>query len=803
MSKHNQQRMSLLGKPMKFRASRRDARIKKFQAMAYNFLERPSGKVALCYHAIVFCFVFMCLALSVFATIEEHEEEAGVMLYYLEIVIVIWFGLEFMIRLWSAGCRSRFQGWMGRLYFMKSPFCLIDVITICASLVVLTGLGGRVYAASALRGLRFFQILRMVRMDRRGGTWKLLGTVVYAHRQELVTTLYIGFLVLIFSSFVVYMVEKDYNENFSSFAHALWWGVITLCTVGYGDSVPVTWKGKIMASFCAICGISFFALPAGILGSGFALKVQQQQRQKHMNRRKVPAATLIQCLWRCYAADENSTSEATWHMHMVPLKRSAPFKSSIPNPSTFTSRLPTLRRKNTNSKSSPAKTSKGKGNTDTFESMSNVCEETDTTKVGGGSMKMGKRSLSRSSNLGRTRSLSPNPSRNPSIVPSRNTSQHPSPHSSKNQSRAPSPFPWNRVPSFNSTLPTAPDRLDSNDPALPLVLCSLLQREFAMKSPGRGRKSNLSRDEGDEEDEDEDYGPMSITLTSQHKGAIRTIRKLKYMAARRKFKEALRPYDVKDVIESYSAGHADLVVKVKGLQGRLDQILGKQGINKKDAYDSKVTLAARIVNTERQVDNIEEKLQFFINMYEEDRKRLNAMAYAVPHPPPSTPCPETPLSGHGVSPPHVNSPFINPMSPQLMYTSISQGLQKLTQPSKPRSILADHHAQGSSVVSSSPITCEEPPVKGTFKNGKKPFKKRVTLSYIPSRLDQVDSDEGTKNDDTTSLGSGHWSTSVGMAMAVSSTIVPPSVRIQGCTPPSEHDSLDGEIQKYFKEVSHF
>ena len=64
----------------------------------YNFLERPSGKLALCYHAVVFCFVFMCLALSVFATIEEHEEEAGEMLYYLEVVIVVWFGIEFFIR---------------------------------------------------------------------------------------------------------------------------------------------------------------------------------------------------------------------------------------------------------------------------------------------------------------------------------------------------------------------------------------------------------------------------------------------------------------------------------------------------------------------------------------------------------------------------------------------------------------------------------------------------------------------------------------------------------------------------------
>ena len=64
---------------------------------------------------------------------------------------------------------------------MYSP--LPDIITIVASIIVLSGPDGQMFAASALRGLRFFQILRMVRMDRRGGTWKLLGSVVYAHRQ--------------------------------------------------------------------------------------------------------------------------------------------------------------------------------------------------------------------------------------------------------------------------------------------------------------------------------------------------------------------------------------------------------------------------------------------------------------------------------------------------------------------------------------------------------------------------------------------------------------------------------------------
>ena len=80
-------------------------------------------------------------------------------------------------------CRHRF---LLLFFFFKLYFCCrpLDVVTIVASVVVISlGSGGQVFATSALRGLRFFQILRMVRMDRRGGTWKLLGSVVYAHRQ--------------------------------------------------------------------------------------------------------------------------------------------------------------------------------------------------------------------------------------------------------------------------------------------------------------------------------------------------------------------------------------------------------------------------------------------------------------------------------------------------------------------------------------------------------------------------------------------------------------------------------------------
>ncbi|EMP32836.1 Potassium voltage-gated channel subfamily KQT member 1 [Chelonia mydas] len=288
-----------------------------------------------------------------------------------EIVLVVFFGTEYVIRLWSAGCRSKYVGLWGRLRFARKPISIIvpggavviltqgitysfwptmirklntvrshkditDLIVVVASMIVLcVGSKGQVFATSAIRGIRFLQILRMLHVDRQGGTWRLLGSVVFIHRQELITTLYIGFLGLIFSSYFVYLAEKDaVNDSgqteFGSYADALWWGVVTVTTIGYGDKVPQTWIGKTIASCFSVFAISFFALPAGILGSGFALKVQQKQRQKHFNRQIPAAASLIQTAWRCYAAENPDSS--TWKIYIRKPAKNYHLMSPSPKP---------------------------------------------------------------------------------------------------------------------------------------------------------------------------------------------------------------------------------------------------------------------------------------------------------------------------------------------------------------------------------------------------------------------------------------------------------------------------------------
>ncbi|XP_042613137.1 potassium voltage-gated channel subfamily KQT member 5-like [Cyprinus carpio] len=560
-------RLSLLGKPLVYGAQsgRRNARYRRIQNYLYNVLERPRSW-AFIYHAFVFILVFGCLVLSVFSTIPDHQEKASQSLLILEFVMIVVFGLEYIIRIWSAGCCCRYRGWQGRLRFTRKPFCVIDIIVLIASVAVVSaGSQSNIFATSALRSLRFLQILRMVRMDRRGGTWKLLGSVVYAHSKELVTAWYIGFLVLIFSSFLVYLVEKEFNKDFATYADALWWGTITLTTIGYGDKTPKTWTGRILSAGFALLGISFFTLPAGILGSGFALKVQEQHRQKHFEKRRNPAACLIQCVWRSYAADENSVSVATWKSHLKALHTCSPTK-------------------------------KDQGESSTSQKLS-FKDRVRMASPRGQSIK----------------------SRQTSVTDRRSPGAEISTDGS-------SPAKVQKSWSFNDRTRFRPS----------------LRLKSQSRSTPEG-EANAGMDEAF--DEKGCHCDMSAEdLPPALKTIIRAVRIMKFHVAKKKFKETLRPYDVKDVIEQYSAGHLDMLCRIKSLQTRVDQILGRgqMPVDKKvrekllsdgDILED-VSMLGRVCKVERQVQSIEAKLDSLLDIYRQVLQKGSSSALTLSSLPP-------------------------------------------------------------------------------------------------------------------------------------------------------------------------
>ncbi|GAB0092068.1 Voltage-gated potassium channel [Sergentomyia squamirostris] len=96
-----------------------------FQERVYVFLEHPGGWFCFIYHFIVFMLVLVCLIFSVLSTIEDYTDFTNETLFWMEIWLVVFFGLEYCIRLWSAGCRSKYMGLWGRLRFIRKPICII------------------------------------------------------------------------------------------------------------------------------------------------------------------------------------------------------------------------------------------------------------------------------------------------------------------------------------------------------------------------------------------------------------------------------------------------------------------------------------------------------------------------------------------------------------------------------------------------------------------------------------------------------------------------------------------------------
>lgn len=179
------------------------------------------------------------------------------------------FIIDYALRWWTADFKFK-KGKEAFLRYPLTPFAIIDLITILASITPLNS-GLRV-----LRVIRLQKSLRTLKLLRYSRGFHLMLLVFRKKKEDLMTVFYLVAGYILFSALLMYQVEPD---TFATFFDAIYWSTITLTTVGFGDYAPVTMAGKAVAIITSFVGIAVFALPTGIITSGYLAELEPKRKK--------------------------------------------------------------------------------------------------------------------------------------------------------------------------------------------------------------------------------------------------------------------------------------------------------------------------------------------------------------------------------------------------------------------------------------------------------------------------------------------------------------------------------------------
>lgn len=228
--------------------------------------------------------IFLNVIAVALETVDSLYEEYQYWFKNFEGFSVLFFTVEYLLRIWSCTVKTAYRHpiW-GRLKYMITPLALIDLLAIIPFYFPL--LAPQLRVGRSLRLLRLFRVLKL---NRYTDSLRILGRVLRLKQEEILLSLFVLSILLAVASSIIYYAEHEAQpEAFSSIPEAMWWGTITLTTVGYGDVYPVTLLGRILGAILAILGIGLFALPAGILASGFSEELQARKAQKQQHQTQI------------------------------------------------------------------------------------------------------------------------------------------------------------------------------------------------------------------------------------------------------------------------------------------------------------------------------------------------------------------------------------------------------------------------------------------------------------------------------------------------------------------------------------
>jgi voltage-gated potassium channel len=214
--------------------------------------------------------IFFLIVLNVLATVagtvNSVREAYGTELRIFEIASVVVFTVEYVLRVWSCIEDEAYDGSIrGRLTFAKTLPAVVDLVAVLP-FYLSVGLDLRF-----VRVLRLLRVFRLVKAARYFPALRLFGQVFREKKEEIIVSISCLAMLLVMTSSLIYYAERQAQpEAFGSIPESLWWSVVTVTTVGYGDAYPITTLGRILGGIVALLGTGIGAIPAGLLASGFS-----------------------------------------------------------------------------------------------------------------------------------------------------------------------------------------------------------------------------------------------------------------------------------------------------------------------------------------------------------------------------------------------------------------------------------------------------------------------------------------------------------------------------------------------------
>ena len=246
------------------------------QKRLLEILEKSDGQDKASFYcdmSLSILIVLNLLAISL-ESVENIGSNYSYYFFVFEMFSVAIFGTEYILRIWASAASSSIK-WKKplskRLAYIFSFTGLVDLVAILPSLL-------SIFVGSVdLRWLRVLRMVRLLKISHYSSALEDLVSAIRHERASFTAAIYLLVLALFFSSSALYIVESDVQpDEFGSIPETMWWSIITLTTVGYGDASPITAIGKVIAAMTALMGVMTVALLTGIVANAFANQVQRR-----------------------------------------------------------------------------------------------------------------------------------------------------------------------------------------------------------------------------------------------------------------------------------------------------------------------------------------------------------------------------------------------------------------------------------------------------------------------------------------------------------------------------------------------